>query len=212
MNSIKVKLPFTDIEIEQLADGHPVTDAADFLQSTIISNTRQGNLNALELGSGNGIISFMLALQRPNWQVTGIELQKELSDLAERNNTQLGLSCSFISGDLREHKTLLRFQGYELVFSNPPWIKAGAGQVSPDKTRAISRQEISCTMSDILACIDWCLSTEGSAWIIYPQQRKGELARELAKMKMEVSRLFEAEENPLYFIAKLRRTQASNHW
>ncbi len=212
MNSIKVKLPFTNIEIEQLAEGHPVTDAADYLQNTIIGNTRQGSLNALELGSGNGIISFMLALQRPNWQMTGIELQKELSDLADLNNARLRLKCSFISGDLREYKTLLKFQGYELIFSNPPWVKAGAGNISPDKTRALSRQEITCTMSDILACVDWCLSPEGSAWIIYPQQRKAELARELAKMELEVGRLFEAEENPLCFIAKIRRKQESNHW
>jgi len=212
MNTIKVKLPFSDIEIEQLADGHPVTEAADFLQSTIIDKTQENRVKGLELGSGNGIISFMLALQKPDWQLTGIELQKELLDLAQSNNARLGLDCRFISGDLREYKTCLEYRAFDLIYSNPPWIKAGSGKVSPDEGRAMSRQEITCTMKDILACIEWSLNENGVAWLIYPNDRKPELANELMRTELEAAGLFSSEISPHSFVAKLKRKPVSKHW
>jgi tRNA1(Val) A37 N6-methylase TrmN6 len=212
MNSIKVKLPFTDIEIEQLPDGHPVTEAADFLQQAVISNVKQPVARGLELGSGNGIITLMLALQRSNWQLTGIDLQKELVDLAERNNARLGLSCRFMLGDLREYRSQLDYRAYDIIYSNPPWVKTGSGKVSPDFTRAMSRQEVTCTMRDILVCIDWCLAQEGGAYIIYPLERKAELAKEVMRMELEVSNLFESELSPSTFIAKLRRKAMTLKW
>jgi tRNA1(Val) A37 N6-methylase TrmN6 len=212
MNNIKVKLPYTDIEIEQLPGGHPVTEAADFLQLTVNRNVSGKVENGLELGSGNGIISLMLALQNRHWQLTGIELQKELVDLAERNNARLGLSCRFVLGDLREFKSQLDYRGYDLIYSNPPWVKSGSGKISPDFARAMSRQEVTCTMKDILDCIDWSLAAGGEAYVIYPADRKAELAKDVIRTELEVCNLFESEISPDSFIAKLRRKVLSRQW
>jgi tRNA1Val (adenine37-N6)-methyltransferase len=212
MNNIKVKLPHSDIEIEQLPEGHAVTDAADYLQQTVIRNVDKPAVNCLELGSGNGIITLMLALQKPAWQLTGIEIQKELVDLAERNNARLGLSCRFRLGDLREFRSLLDYNGYDLVYSNPPWVKSGSGKVSPDFARAMSRQEVTCTLRDILACIEWSLAQQGAAFVIYPAERKAELSREVMRTELEVSNLFESDHFPGAFIAKLRRKAMTLKW
>lgn len=212
MNKIKVKLPYSDIEIEQLADGQPVTEAAAFLQKTIIDNTHKDLLMGLELGSGNGIISLMLALQKPDWQLTGIELQIEPADLAQNNNALLGLKCHFIRGDLREHRQLLKHQEYDLIYANPPWVKAQSGMVSPNASRAMSRQELTCTMKDVLACIDWCLESQGIGWIIYPNERKADLDKEIRQTELEVCNIFCSEESPRSFIAKLRKKTGIKQW
>jgi tRNA1(Val) A37 N6-methylase TrmN6 len=212
MNKIKVKLPFSDIEIEQLPDGQPVTEAASFLQHTIIDNSPRNSLKGLELGSGNGVVSFMLALQKPYWQLTGIELQKELVELAESNNAGLGLNCTFMQGDLREHRQLLQQRGYDLIYSNPPWIKANSGQVSPNASRALSRQEITCTLKDILLCIDWCLHPQGLGWTIYPIERMAELGREILQTDLEVCNIYQTKESPRSFIAKLRKKAEAEKW
>lgn len=212
MNKTTVKLPYSDIEIEQQAEGHAVTDAADFLQSTIINNTKKNSLKGLELGSGNGIITFMLALQRPDWQLTGIELQAELDDLAAQNCLKLGLGCRFILGDFREFRSQLEYRGFDLIYSNPPWIRAGSGKISPDEARALSRQEVSCTMKDILICMDWSLAPEGCAWIIYPLDRKAELAREMMRIDLEVVKLYYSEQSPDSFVACLKRKPVSQSW
>lgn len=207
-----VRLPFSEIEIEQLPDGHAVTEAANFLQETIIANTARNSLTGLELGSGLGIISFMLALQKPYWQLTGIELQKELVDLAISNNEKLGLNCSFMHGDLKDYKQLLKHHGYNIIYSNPPWIKASCGKISPSPARALSRQEIGCTMKDILVCIDWCLKSDGFGWVIYPIERKADLGRDILQTELEVCNEFQTEASPRSFIAKLRRKAGKVLW
>ncbi len=212
MNKTKVRLPYTEIEIKQLAAGHPITEASDFLQSTIVQNLKAEHLTGLELGSGNGIVTFMLSLQNPGWQLTGIELQPELYDLSIVNNKGLGLSCKFILGDLRGFRSQLGYKTYDLIYSNPPWVRAGAGKVSPDEVRALSRQEISCTMKDILLCIDWCLKEDGSAWIVYPLDRKKELAKEMMRIDLEAVNLYHSEQSQQSFVACLRRKPAGQRW
>lgn len=212
MNSEKVKLPFGEFEIEQLPGGHAVTEAAEFLQQVVIANVKSDIAKGLELGSGNGIISLMLALQKPHWQLTGLEIQKELVDLSERNNARLGLACRFMLGDLREHRSLLDYKGYDIIYGNPPWVKSGSGMVSPDFARAMSRQEVTCTMRDVLVCIDWCLAQKGTAYVIYPVERKPELSKEIMRMELEVSNLFESESYPGSFIAKIRRKAMALRW
>jgi len=212
MNNAKVKLPFGDLEIEQLAEGHGVTEAADFLQSTIINNTEAKALKGLELGSGNGIVTFMLALQRPDWQLTGIELQPELYELSFSNNKKIGQNCRFILGDLREFRTQLEFKEYDLIYSNPPWIKAGSGKISSDEIRNVSRQEITCSMKDILICTDWCLSPEGSAWLVYPMERKAELTNEMMRINLEAINLYHSELYPHLFVTCLKRKPMSQSW
>jgi tRNA1(Val) A37 N6-methylase TrmN6 len=212
MNKIKVKLPFTDTEIEQLESGHPVTEASAFLQETIVVNTPEKELKGLELGSGFGIVSFMLALQRPQWDLEGIELVKELTDLAADNNLKLGLNCRFITGDIRDHRSLLRYKDYGLVFSNPPWCKKGSGKLSPDPLKNAARHETTCRMRDIMVCIDWCLNETGTAWTVYPLERKEDLPKAMIGTNLEVSELIKSQEYPKLFIAKLRRKPVSNHW
>jgi tRNA1(Val) A37 N6-methylase TrmN6 len=212
MNKVKVKLPYSDIEVEQLPDGQPVSEATNFLQETIIANTPRNSLTGLELGSGNGVVSLMLALQKPYWQLTGIELQRELVELSQSNNQKLGLKVRFLPGDLREYQQLLIHEGYDLIYANPPWIKASCGQISPNPTRALSRQEITCTMKDILRCVDWCLDLKGFGWIIYPIERKAELAREIVQTELEVCNVFETELSPRSFIAKLRKKAGKEIW
>lgn len=211
-NKNTIKLPFSDAEIKQLSGGHPVTSAADYLQKTIIREMPDMPLKGLELGSGNGIITIMLLLQRPNWQLTGIELQKELSDIAEQNRRELNLACRFEQGDIRTCRTKLAHQEYDLVYSNPPWVKLGSGLVSPDESRALSRQEIACSMKDVLNCIEWCLNMDGTAFIVYPSERKTELGLEIMRTELEVLNLYKAEEFGDIFVAKLRHKPPVQSW
>lgn len=205
MRTASLKLPFSENEIEQSAGGQSGTEAADFLQKTILANTENEVLNGLELGSGNGIITLMLAGQKPNWHLTGLELQPELTAMAIRNNQKLGLNCSFLQGDLRQCKTLFSPHSYDLVYANPPWIKIGRGKVSPNPVRAISRQEINCTLQDILFCSDWCLQEEGTGWLIYPWERKNELEEAARETSLVIAGFISSELYPHCFIVKLKR-------
>ncbi|GAB6386504.1 peptide chain release factor N(5)-glutamine methyltransferase [Stutzerimonas marianensis] len=79
-------------------------------------------LQALDLGTGTGAIALALAVERPAWQVTGVDRVAEAVALATRNATRLGLvNLRFERSDwfaaLVGHR-------YDLIVSNPPYIPA----------------------------------------------------------------------------------------
>lgn len=76
----------------------------------------------LDLGTGTGAIALALAVNRPHWQLTGVDLNPDAVALAQRNAAALQsrnsrfLQSSWFSA--------LSGQHYDLIVSNPPYIEA----------------------------------------------------------------------------------------
>ena len=164
-----VELPFGKVIYQKKGLGVS-SDSQALYQA--VSKAKADFANALELGSGNGIVSLMLAASRTKWQILGIDIQPELVELSQQNAEICNLPCDFIVADLRVFRAA---QKYEIIFSNPPFFPLGQGRISPQSERAISRHELMCTMPDLLACIKRNLAPTGTAWIIYPQSRYREI-------------------------------------
>lgn len=74
----------------------------------------------LDLGTGTGAIALALAKEKPDWQLTGLDLQPEAVALARHNGQQLQLAnCRFSQSDWF---TAVAGQQFELIVSNPPYI------------------------------------------------------------------------------------------
>ena len=80
-------------------------------------------LQVLDLGSGSGAIALALAVERPLWQVLGVDRVEEAVALAERNRQRLLLdNVRFVPGHWFQ---ALAGQRFALIVSNPPYIAAG---------------------------------------------------------------------------------------
>jgi release factor glutamine methyltransferase len=80
-------------------------------------------LQVLDLGSGSGAIALALAVERPLWQVLGVDRVEEAVALAERNRQRLLLdNARFVPGHWFQP---LAGQRFALIVSNPPYIAAG---------------------------------------------------------------------------------------
>ncbi|MCW2473900.1 peptide chain release factor N(5)-glutamine methyltransferase [Candidatus Symbiopectobacterium sp. NZEC151] len=76
----------------------------------------------LDLGTGTGAIALALASERPDCQVTGVDVQPDAVALAQRNSAALHLSnVHFLHGSWFEPVATTRFS---LIVSNPPYIDA----------------------------------------------------------------------------------------
>ncbi|MCW2485142.1 peptide chain release factor N(5)-glutamine methyltransferase [Candidatus Symbiopectobacterium sp. NZEC127] len=76
----------------------------------------------LDLGTGTGAIALALASERPDCQVTGVDVQPDAVALAQRNSAALHLSnVQFLHGSWFEPVATTRFS---LIVSNPPYIDA----------------------------------------------------------------------------------------
>jgi tRNA1Val (adenine37-N6)-methyltransferase len=135
---------------------------ADFIE------TRPGDA-LLELGTGCGIIALLLAL-KPFRRLVALEIQPSLVDLARRNVGLNGFEerLEVLETDFRSFTTDERF---DVVFSNPPYIRRRGGHLSLSAERSIARHEVACDIFDVMAKTAELLARDGRAHFIYPVRR-----------------------------------------
>ncbi|MBC8119212.1 MAG: peptide chain release factor N(5)-glutamine methyltransferase [Burkholderiaceae bacterium] len=91
-----------------------------------VSLGRQSSADAsvLELGTGSGCVAITLALERPQWQVTAIDLATDALDIARRNIARWHVThVSLQNGHW--FGALPRNARFSLIVSNPPYVAAG---------------------------------------------------------------------------------------
>lgn len=90
----------------------------------------------LELGSGAGTASLCLAARIADCDITGIEIDSALVELANENAAanRMESRVRFIQGDALDPPK----QDYGHVFTNPPFHE---GERSPDELRALALQD-----------------------------------------------------------------------
>ncbi|POU77303.1 peptide chain release factor N(5)-glutamine methyltransferase [Leclercia sp. LSNIH6] len=74
----------------------------------------------LDLGTGTGAIALALASERPNCQVTAVDLMPDAVALAQRNLERLALKN--VTVQQSSWFTALADQQFEMIVSNPPYI------------------------------------------------------------------------------------------
>jgi release factor glutamine methyltransferase len=86
----------------------------------------QDPVKVLDIGVGSGAIAVTLALERPGWMVTGVDVSSEALEVARQNALTLGADVRLIRSDLFSE---LANETFDLIVSNPPYI--GRDEVLP---------------------------------------------------------------------------------
>jgi tRNA1(Val) A37 N6-methylase TrmN6 len=146
----------------------------------------------LDLGTGSGVIALALAQRDPGATVDAVELQPGLAALATRNVelNQLGARVRVVEADLaRARDAGLAGDAYDLVVSNPPYLRAEDGFASPSEEKAIARTELKITLAEVVRAARLHARTRGRVAVVYPAERAGELVATLEGERLRVARL-----------------------
>lgn len=80
------------------------------------------NARVLDLGTGTGAIALALAKEKPNWTLTGVDVQPDAVELAKQNVQLLAVAnCQIKQSSWFD---ALEGQQFDLIVSNPPYIDA----------------------------------------------------------------------------------------
>ncbi|MBQ9564671.1 MAG: methyltransferase domain-containing protein [Synergistaceae bacterium] len=135
----------------------------------------------LELGAATGAVSLMLALRFPSLRVTGLEIQRDLTLIAQQNRELNGVGdrVSFLQGDLRD-VTLFSPQSFDGLAVNPPYESRKRGRVSPVASRAIARHGVepqegegkeTCSVEDVARAAARWLKGGGRLFAVFRADR-----------------------------------------
>jgi len=141
----------------------------------------------LDLGTGCGIIPLILAYREPNLKIFGVEVQKELADIASSNveENHMGGIITILCKDMKELKNDMISGPVDLIVSNPPYRKAESGRINPDIQRAVARHEIKVSLDDIAKTARRFLRTAGRFVTIYSAERITDLLTHLRSAGIE---------------------------
>jgi tRNA1Val (adenine37-N6)-methyltransferase len=145
----------------------------------------------IDLGTGCGIIPLILTFRRKAEKIVGVEIQPSLADLARRNAAlnRLSSRIKVWEKDLRSLEGKSWKENFDLVLSNPPYRKVGAGRVNPHLEKALARHEFKATLQDVLRAAQYLLKEKGRFTMIYPASRAAELIQEMRQFHLEPKRL-----------------------
>lgn len=93
----------------------------------------------LELGCGAGVALLCLGARVPRLDLTGLERQQAMAELARHNAAMTGIPARIVTGDLEAMPAELRAEVFDHVIANPPFFAGGTR--APDASRAVARHE-----------------------------------------------------------------------
>lgn len=174
------------VQVTQPAKGHRFT-----LDSILLADfcSIKSKDRVLEPGAGTGIISLLLAKKHPRSLLYPVEIQDELHTLCEKNRKANGLTNVIsVRRDIRKLYQSINPGHFDVIVTNPPYVRTGSGRPSPQAGRSIARQ-------DLLARIGFWLDLQkflkqgGRCYLVFPAARLAELCSLMVSKRLEPKRL-----------------------
>ena len=160
------------------------------IDSVLISNFCAKNKsasNAVDIGSGSGIISILIASKTRIKHIYGIEIQNEVAEMSKRSIelNHLEDKIEILNINLKDATKYINPNSIDCVVTNPPYMKNGTGAKNENKQKIIARHEVETTLSEILNISYKLLKDKGEFFMIHRVDRLVDILSEMRAQRLE---------------------------
>lgn len=163
---------------------------------------------ALDMGTGCGIIPFLWLRNKNIHNVFCLDIQKSAYDQVcfsiEKNNLQDRITAYHC--DLREVDKTFKAETFSLVTMNPPYKPVGTGIESLSECAKIARHEICCNIEDAVKAASYLLKYGGRFCMCHRPERLVDTLELMRRYRLEPKRLRfmqdRAGEQPFLFLVQ----------
>lgn len=163
---------------------------------------------ALDMGTGCGIIPFLWLRNKKIHHVSCLDIQKSAYDQVcfsiEKNNLQDRITAYHC--DLREVDKTFKAETFSLVTMNPPYKPVGTGIESLRESAKIARHEICCNIEDAVKAASYLLKYGGRFCMCHRPERLVDTLELMRSYRLEPKRLRfvqdRAGEQPFLFLVQ----------
>ena len=99
----------------------PRPDSEIIIEQVLDTYKNKNNLKFLEVGIGSGCIALSILIEKKSFLATGVDLSQDCIEICKYNANKLGVDnrIKLLKSDVDN----LIFRKYDLIVSNPPYIK-----------------------------------------------------------------------------------------
>ena len=100
----------------------PRPETAELVEWVLHDHPVGRRLRVLDAGTGSGCIAIAVKKERPEWDVTGIDISADALRIAEGNGQRNGVAARWRQADMTEEGKW-QAEKWDIVISNPPYVR-----------------------------------------------------------------------------------------
>ena len=145
----------------------------------------------LDLGTGTGIISILLCEKTSLKEIIGVEVQKEVYEMAKKSIKINKLENKFkiLNEDIINLNKIIEKNTVDAIVTNPPYKKSGTGIKNEEEKKIISRHETTASLEDFIKISKDLLKDKGEFYMVHRPDRLVDILSIMRKYKIEPKRL-----------------------
>ena len=178
-------LEFKNLKIIQNKDGFCF--GMDSVLLSDFAKEIKKNSSIADLGTGTGILAILLSGKTQDTQIVGVEIQKEVAEMANRSILLNNLEnrIQIICEDIKNLKAKYEQGSFDAIVTNPPYKKVGTGKINKKDKKIISRHELTANLEDFISISNYLLKDQGSIYMVHRPERIADIFVLLRKYKLE---------------------------
>jgi tRNA1(Val) A37 N6-methylase TrmN6 len=145
----------------------------------------------LDIGTGTGIIPLLMHAAYQKGDYTGIDIQPDMVEMATRSSklNHIEESVRFLNIDIKNYKEHFMQGEFDIITTNPPYMKGHAGLKNEHPSIMVARHEIACTLEDIIIAASYMLKDRGKLCMIHRPHRLVDIISLMRQYKIEPKRM-----------------------
>lgn len=146
---------------------------------------------AIDLGTGTGIIPILLEAKTQGEHFTGLEIQPESADMANRSvaYNHLEDKINIEIGNIKDASAQFGASSFHVVTTNPPYMTGQHGLTNSNEAKAIARHEILCNLEDVIRESARLLKPQGRFYMVHRPFRLSEIMCLMHQYGLEAKRM-----------------------
>lgn len=188
-NEVIDDLEFNNLKIIQNKDGFCF--GIDSILLSDFAKEIKENSTVLDLGTGTGIISILLCEKTKLKKIIGIEIQKEVYEMAKKSIKLNRLENKFeiINENILNLNNIFQKNSIDVIVTNPPYKKKNTGIINKNEKKLISRHEITANLEDFIKISKDLLKDKGEFYIVHRPERLVDILSLMRQYKIEPKKL-----------------------
>ena len=160
------------------------------IDSVLLSDfakTIKNGAKVIDLGTGTGILCILLAGKTNLSQIIGVEVQKEVADMAKRSVklNSLDKKINIINENILNLENIFEKESFDVIVTNPPYKKYNTGIKNENEKKLISRHEITANLEDFIKISKKMLKDKGEFYMVHRPERLADIIYLMRKYKIE---------------------------
>lgn len=145
----------------------------DSILLTDFAKKIKNGCEALDLGTGTGVIAILLAAKTGLKHIIGVEKQEEMAELATRNVklNNLENKIEIVNTDILDLCKLYPNDSFDVVVTNPPYKKKDTGVINQTEKKYLARHELTATLEDFIKVSKNMLKEKGEFYMVHKPER-----------------------------------------